>query len=145
RTTILATTKESPMTRHSALQFALAASALLLASGVRAASGSGDSAPVFLDTLAPTNGTLMAPPSGLITGFPVDYTGAADTSGLGAVALWYREAGGNWTDSGQSSMLGADTFNFLPAMTGDHHFELVTEDAVGNRTTTPSGSTGMGQ
>jgi hypothetical protein len=119
--------------------FALAAVPLF------ALSGSGDSAPGNLDTVAPTPGTATVPPTGMITGESIPYAGASDASGIDRVELWAREDSAAWADTTQSFATASGSFTFIPAGTGTYHFDLVAEDTLGNRSAAPSGSTGTGQ
>ncbi len=125
----------------------LLAGALLLAgSSAFALTGSADSASVFLDTVAPTPGTATPPPTGLLTGFSVPYSSATDGTGTGLarVELWAREDAASWAFSSLFQATAGGSFSYTPAGAGTFHFDLVAEDAVGNRSAAPSGSTGTG-
>ena len=118
----------------------------LLSGPLFALSGSGDSAAGSLDTVAPTPGTATVPPSGIVTGESIPYTGASDTSGIARVELWSREDSAVWAQSDVvTDGNGSGSFTYIPASSGTYHFDLVAEDTVGNRSTEPSGSTGTGQ
>lgn len=111
-----------------------------------ALSGSGDSAPGNLDTVAPTAGTATVPPTGSLAGTSIPYAGANDASGIARVELWSREDSASW---GFSTLvvtdgLGNGSFNFVPGTTGTYHFDLVAEDTLGNRSAAPSGNSGTG-
>lgn len=112
-----------------------------------ALSGSGDSAAGSLDTVAPTPGTATVPASGIVTGTSIPYAGASDASGIARVELWAREDSAAWAFSTLvvTDGLAAGSFSYVPAGSGTYHFELVAEDTLGNRSTAPSGSTGIGQ
>jgi hypothetical protein len=117
----------------------------LAAAPIFALSGSGDSAAGSLDTVAPTPGTATVPPSGIITGESIPYTGAADVSGISRVELWAREDSAAWAFTTQFFATASGSFLFVPAGSGLYHFDLVAEDTFGNRSAAPSGMTGTGQ
>jgi hypothetical protein len=109
-------------------------------------SGSGDSAAGSLDTVAPTPGSATVPPTGLITGTSIPYAGASDATALARVELWAREDSAAWAFSTLVVTNGnaSGSFSYVPAGSGTYHFDLVAEDSLGNRSTAPSGSTGIG-
>jgi hypothetical protein len=117
----------------------------LAAAPIFALSGSGDSTAGSLDTVAPTPGTATVPPSGIITGESIPYTGAADVSGISRVELWAREDSAAWAFTTQFFATASGSFLFVPAGSGLYHFDLVAEDTFGNRSAAPSGMTGAGQ
>ncbi|MCC5875838.1 MAG: hypothetical protein JJU11_06435 [Candidatus Sumerlaeia bacterium] len=125
--------------------FALATAPIL------ALSGSGDSAPGTLDTVAPTPG--VASPPAEVQGTPIEitYSGATDGdgSGLASVELWVRTDTAPWSFSGLTDTEPAGSFSFTPAgdpgeIDDDYYFTLVAEDTVGNRSDEPEGLVGDG-
>jgi hypothetical protein len=117
----------------------------LAATPLLALSGSGDSMPGNLDTVAPTPGTATIPPTATIAGATITYAGASDVSGLASVELWARENSASWADSTLFDTGASGSFNYIPAGTGTYHFDLVAEDTLGNRSVAPSGMSGTGQ
>jgi hypothetical protein len=116
-----------------------------------ALSGSGDSAPGTLDTVAPTPGTANPPATSVETPIIISYSGATDGTGAGlaSVELWVRTDTAPWSFTGLSESGVAGSFNFTPSgdpgeIDDDYFFTLVAEDVVGNRSTEPSGLIGDG-
>ncbi|MCC5877212.1 MAG: hypothetical protein JJU11_13405 [Candidatus Sumerlaeia bacterium] len=125
--------------------FALAAMPLL------ALSGSGDSAPGTLDTVAPTAGVASPPAEAQGTPIEITYSGATDGdgSGLAFVELWVRTETVPWSFSGLTDTDPAGSFSFTPTgdpgeIDDDYSFTLVAEDNVGNRSEEPEGLVGDG-
>lgn len=118
----------------------------LAAGPIFALSGGGDSAAGSLDTVAPTPGTAVVPPSGIITGTNIPYSGTADASGIARVELWAREDAAAWAfEAVVTDGLADGSFPFVPGGMGLYHFDLVAEDTLGNRSAAPSGVVGTGQ
>lgn len=123
----------------------------LSAAPLFALSGSGDSAPGTLDTVAPTPGVASPPATAQETPITVTYTGATDGdgSGLAFVELWVRTETAPWSFSGLTQSDAAGSFSFTPAgdpgeIDDNYYFTLVGEDNVGNRSEEPEGLTGEG-
>ncbi|MCC5877217.1 MAG: hypothetical protein JJU11_13430 [Candidatus Sumerlaeia bacterium] len=123
----------------------------LAAAPIFALSGSGDSAPGTLDTVAPTPGVASPPVSAQETPIVITFSGATDGDGVGlaSVELWVRTDTAPWSFSGLSDTEPAGSFSFTPAgdpgeIDDDYYFTLVAEDAVGNRSTEPAGLVGDG-
>ncbi|MCC5875014.1 MAG: hypothetical protein JJU11_02230 [Candidatus Sumerlaeia bacterium] len=125
---------------------------MCLASGsLFALSGSGDSAPGTLDTVAPTPGVASPPAEEQGTPIEITYSGATDGdgSGLALVELWVRTDTASWSFSGLSDTEPVGSFSFTPAgdpgeIDDDYYFTLVAEDTVGNRSDEPEGLVGDG-
>jgi hypothetical protein len=116
----------------------------LAAAPIFALSGSGDSAPGNLDTVAPDPGSATVPPTGIVTGEAIPYSGATDASGIARVELWAREDSAPWAFTTQFFATATGSFTYVPAGSGIYHFDLVAEDTLGNRSAAPSGSAGTG-
>ncbi|MBI4559334.1 MAG: PKD domain-containing protein [Candidatus Hydrogenedentes bacterium] len=106
----------------------------------------GQASTVF-DTLAPTTGTLVAPPNDDSSPITISYSGAGDSggSGLKAVYLWARKgAGGAWGKTTLSDTAPSGTFAYTGMSGNDtYFFALQTEDNAGNLSADPF-SNGMG-
>ncbi|MCE5322929.1 Ig-like domain-containing protein [bacterium] len=102
----------------------------------------------YLDTHAPTLGTLSCP-AYANSPFTVSYQGVEDYgSGLSSVTLWYKYGeNGTWTEGPtNSSYYSSGQFTFTPSSgNGTYYFALSAEDNDGNHTaeppTTAAGST----
>ncbi len=118
----------------------------LVTGPVLALSGSGDSAVGSIDTVSPTAGAATVPLSAPVAGSTIPYAGASDVSGIARVELWAREDSASWAFSTLvvTDGLSSGSFSFIPAGSGLYHFDLVVEDAVGNRSAAPSGTSGTG-
>lgn len=110
-----------------------------------------ESASVALETVAPSAGTLVAPANAAAAPVAVPFSGASDaSSGIDFVELWFRKDGGSWTNSGLVVNAASGSFDFVPpgsapAYHGEYFFEVVAQDAAGNRSVQPSGTSGSGQ
>ncbi|MCC5877577.1 MAG: hypothetical protein JJU11_15260 [Candidatus Sumerlaeia bacterium] len=134
-----------PITAGAVGLFALATAPLF------ALSGSGDSVPGTLDTVAPNPGVATPPATAQETPIVVTYTGASDGdgSGLALVELWVRTDAASWIFAGLSDTEPSGSFSFIPTgdpgdIDADYYFTLVAEDAVGNRSNEPEGFVGDG-
>jgi hypothetical protein len=123
----------------------------LAAGPIFALSGSGDSAPGTLDTVAPTAGVASPPATVQEIPIVINYSGATDGdgSGLASVEMWVRTETAPWSFSGLSETNDSGSFSFTPTgdpgeIDDDYFFTLVAEDLVGNRSTEPQGLTGDG-
>lgn len=96
------------------------------------------------DTTAPTAGSASV--AGYSKAWPltVSYTGAGDTdSGLKSVTLWAQKGAGAWASTGLSSAAAAGSFSYTGAGDDTYRFALVAEDNAGNKSATPSGTSGF--
>jgi len=63
----------------------------------------------------------------------VDFTANDALTGVDETALWYRYAGGSWTDSGQTQTGDAGTFSFeFSDGDGTYEFYTISTDVAGN-------------
>lgn len=100
----------------------------------------------------PDPGTLNEPAMASNLPITIPFSGAMDTlSSVAGVELWYRfdDGSSSWTNSGLTVNADSGSFDFTPPGTnpdyfGNYFFELVAEDAAGNRSAEPSGTTGNG-
>ncbi len=100
----------------------------------------GPSKTFVVDNTAPTIGSASAPEYTGTTPITVSYTGAADTgSGLSKVELWYKNGlQGLWADSGLTATSESGSFDFTPTDEGPYYFDVIAQDAAGNRSADPS-------
>jgi len=102
---------------------------------------------VLFDTTPPTIGNLTSPAITNVSPIVVDWASVVDpivggfASGLAEVHLWYSFEGGVWVDSGMSSTTTSGSFSFIPpgGLEGTYEFSLLTVDALGNASSTPTG------
>jgi len=100
----------------------------------------------------PDPGSLSEPAMASMLPITIPFSGAMDTlSSVAGVELWYRfdDGSSSWTNSGLTVNADSGSFDFTPpGMTpdyfGTYFFELVAEDAAGNRSAEPSGTAGNG-
>ncbi|MCC5874625.1 MAG: hypothetical protein JJU11_00260 [Candidatus Sumerlaeia bacterium] len=139
------------MKNSSRIRIALMSVLAVSGSTAFALSGSGDSAPGTLDTVAPSPGVASPPAEAQGTPIEITYSGATDGdgSGLALVELWVRTDTASWSFSGLSDTEPAGSFSFTPAgdpgeIDDDYYFTLVAEDTVVNRSDEPEGVVGDG-
>jgi hypothetical protein len=102
---------------------------------------------VLLDTTAPSIGSLTSVGVTNTSPIAVNWVSVVDpivggfASGLAEVHLWYSFEGGAWTDSGLSDTTTSGSFSFTPpgGLEGVYEFSLLTVDALGNASSTPTG------
>jgi hypothetical protein len=120
---------------------ALAALAVVLAG----AAGVGISPPGNFDTVAPRAGTAAPPSESTGLRITIPFTGAFDVSGLARVELWVRTDSEPWAPTGLVLATPSGTFHFTPVQgSGTYYFDLVAQDALGNRSAAPTGLDGTG-
>jgi hypothetical protein len=99
----------------------------------------------------PTAGSLSAPASADSLPISITFAGSVDpTSAILQSELWYRTPDTSWTFSGEVINASAGTFQFIPPGSapdnfGTYYFQLVAQDAAGNRSPEPTAMTGEGQ
>jgi hypothetical protein len=99
----------------------------------------GDSFTVY-DTISPTSQATATLDCCNKDSICVTYLADDDRAGVATVALWYKfDAGGAWTDTGQTSAgnSGAFIFDFTYS-NGKYYFQTIATDIAGNREEGPS-------
>ncbi len=102
---------------------------------------------------APTPGTPVVPSETETNSVLISFSGAADASSdIAEVRLYYRRAGGAWTEAPPETRIFDDhgTFEFVapgsaPDYYGIYYFQLVAIDEAFNTSPIPSGPVGEGQ
>lgn len=112
-----------------------------LVGNVESAPGTPDASTIYDDTAPDSSAdpTLQY----YWTNLPVqiDFTASDNLSGVSSTALWYRFAGGAWTNSGLTQSGVAGTFDFnAPQGQGVYDFYTIATDLNGNVETAPAGS-----
>ncbi|MCD6328276.1 hypothetical protein J7M28_12115, partial [bacterium] len=90
------------------------------------------------DCTAPVS-SCSAPEIAYESPITVEFTASDDGSGLSTTKLYYREDGGEYTDSGLQDSGDSGTYEFdPPSQTGVYDFYTLSEDEAGNTEDAPS-------